>query len=80
MKKTKKVIIATLSVILIWVAAFAVDYFRVIREKKPVFCIGNSNVYSGLGYEYELIVHPITGKQEYVMYLFGEIIKSNVTN
>ncbi len=82
MKVFKRICIVIVVLLMLWAAAFATDYFRVITlGKRPVFCLETSeNCYHGLGWQVELCPHPITGKDEYCISLFGKYIESNITN
>lgn len=77
-----KIIIAgILSVLLVWLCVGAVDYASVLKGRKPMFCIEISDGhYAGLGYSFDIITHPITGKNEYVFSLFGNTMESDITN
>lgn len=68
--------------VLIWLGIFAADWVRVIgMEKPPVFCIETADgEYRGLGYTYGLTVHPVTGKTECWLTVFGIYAGSNITN
>ena len=80
----KRIPIFTVGVLfIIWITIYTIDYTAVICEQNPpVFCIPNKNGYhySGLGYSYDIIVHPVTGEPEYVQYFLGVMIRSNMTN
>ena len=83
--KSKNPVVVTFcivaAVLLLWFAAGFTDYVMAESGNAPVFCIEQSDgVYAGLGYSYEMYPHPITGKNEYALYLFGNLIKSNFTN
>lgn len=84
MKKKNPVVITlciVAAVLLLWFAAGFTDYAMAESGKAPVFCIEQKDgVYVGLGYSYEMYPHLITGKNEYALYLFGNLIKSNFTN
>lgn len=81
MKMRKALKIACIA-LLIWCGIFAVDWFCVTAlEKPPVFCIETAHgEYCGLGYTFGLTVHPVTGKTEYWMTVFGRLASSNITN
>ena len=60
-KKLKVLLIIVLSLILLWVVIFAIDYFRCSNLKMPIFVIpgetaddGGSGTYYGLGYSVEV--------------------------
>ncbi len=77
----KKAIIIILSTLTAWLSVFVVDYVRVLSEQSPIFCIEMQEChYTGLGYAFDQYPHPITGKTEFVMYLFGKMAWNNVTN
>jgi len=80
--KKRSVLQSVVLILLIWCGIFAADWFCVTAlEKKPLFCIRtDSDIYTGLGYSYEIIVHPITGKEEYCLTVFGRYASSNITN
>lgn len=81
MKKAAKIIIA---IIIAYIIIFITDFTLVLNEKNPVFCIIKSSketdLCHGLGYTYEITPHPITGKREYTLFIFGQAVSSNVTN
>lgn len=59
--KKKRILIGILAVVVLWLAAGAVDFMLVTNYRKPVFCIGidladdgGSGRYVGLGYSFEL--------------------------
>ncbi len=79
--KKKTIIITVLSILIAWFAVLTVDYVSVIQEMAPIFCIETQDChYTGLGYAFDRYPHPITGKMEFVMYLFGKMAWNNVTN
>ncbi len=78
----KKALVVIL-VMCLWVGMGITDYSRVNEQKYPIFCIQSKSKdyhYVGLGYSYDIVVHPLTGKLEYEMYIFGEALYSNMTD
>ena len=73
-----------LAVIAAYTAVFTTDRILISNEKPPIFCLKKENesgsTYYGLGYSYEVCPHIITGKREYALYIFGQLVTSNFTN
>ncbi len=70
-------------ILLLWLAVSVTDWIAVTGfSRPPIFCIKASSQshYYGLGYSYSAYAHPITGDFEYSMYVFGNLVKSTVTN
>ena len=79
----KKVIAAFIFILALWVAIGVVDYSRVHRFKKPIFCIGSermkdggSGKYVGLGYSFDIKGNfmpedEFPGVTKWTYYLFG---------
>ena len=80
----KKIIFIMVGVILaIWLVIGIVDFIRVHRFERPVFCIatelyqdGGSGHYSGLGYSFDIKGNfmpedELKGVTEYSYYIFG---------
>lgn len=95
MKKAAKIIIAAIiTYIIIFITDFTLvlneknPVFCIIKETdlchKPDYtCIPRpvtGKLCHGLGYTYEITPHPITGKREYTLFIFGQAVSSNVTN
>ncbi len=81
MKRLKKASAVILIIVLLWVAAFSVDYISAAAGNKPVFCVRTDETnYIGLGYSYLMYPHIITGKQEFALYFLGLEVKSTFTN
>lgn len=69
--------------LLLWLGAFALDYFAVsCLHRSPVFCVQHQEGthFSGLGYSFDAYAHPISGAYEYVIYVFGCALTSTMTN
>ncbi|MBQ7922876.1 MAG: hypothetical protein IJ325_09940 [Clostridia bacterium] len=59
--KKKKIIIAIVCVLALWIAVAIVDYGRVHNFERPIFCVctepmqdGGSGKYVGLGYSFDI--------------------------
>ena len=39
-----------------------------------------SGHYVGLGYSFDVAENPVSGNQEYALYVFGQLVKDNFTN
>ncbi|MBQ6039987.1 MAG: hypothetical protein K5705_16580 [Oscillospiraceae bacterium] len=82
--KRKRAAIIVLMLLLIWGGMAAADRFAVdALSHTPVCCIRNRNEnthFTGLGYAYDVCTHPVTGKLEYALYIFGKPVKSTFTN
>lgn len=59
----RKIAMVLVLLLVLWMVVFAVDYFRCMDLKKPVFAIartvddGGSGTYHGLGYRVEIEGH-----------------------
>lgn len=82
----KKVVIAVVCVLVLWVTISIVDYSRVNNSDRPLFCVGSkladdggSGRYVGLGYSFNIDGHlESNGKYEidaYIYKVFGITIK-----
>ncbi len=82
MKKLKRVVYILVFVLAIWSILLVIDYSRIVGEQKPIFCAEKQEegTFVGLGYSFYTYKNPITGKIEYVSYLFGREIVTNITN
>ena len=79
--KKKRLIIAVVIVITIWLSLFIADFIRVAGfEKNPLFAFSEESHFTGAGYSYDIYRHPVTGRYEYALYLFGIPVTSNFTN
>lgn len=94
MKKRKKrkpfmLVIAIIAVI--WGVLGAVDFFRVSRFERPLFCFSRESVYKGaedykhyqgIGYSFEIAANPLEsefpGVTRYTYFLFGKEIRSGI--
>ena len=87
MKRVKKIII---SIIIIWIIMFGIDFFKVKSFEKPVFCVlqpefqdGGSGNFIGLGYSFYIKSNFMPFDElkvitEYKMKLFGVNIKNGI--
>lgn len=85
----KKVLIPLLIAVLLWMAAGAVDIFRVSSFEKPLFCVpgvtaddGGSGHYQGLGYSFEIEGNFLPeaecpGVTEYTYRIFGAAVRED---
>ena len=66
----------------LWMFCFAVDYCSVKIQGKPVFYTvqEESGTYVCSGYSYRVYKHPITGRNEFILELFGEELVCTLTN
>ncbi len=66
----------------LWMFCFAVDYCSVKIQGKPVFCTvqEESGTYVCPGYSYRVYKHPITGRNEFILEMFGEEEVCTLTN
>ena len=82
--KRKRTVIIILILLLIWGGIAAADRVAVdTLGHTPVFCIRSGKEkahFTGLGYSYDAYVHPVTGKLEYCLYIFGKPVRSTFTN
>ncbi|MCR5330819.1 MAG: hypothetical protein K6E62_06485 [Lachnospiraceae bacterium] len=81
--RKKRLIMAVAIVLIIWFSLFITDFIRVAgMEKNPLFAFtfSDESHYTGAGYSYDIYRHPITGRYEYALYLFGIPVTSNFTN
>lgn len=60
-KKTSIVVMAVACAVVLWLAAGIIDYCRLHRFEKPIFCVGinlsddgGSGKYVGLGYSFDI--------------------------
>ncbi len=83
-KAAKIIICVLIAILFLWVSAFIADWVTVDRlNHTPIFCVdtmGDSHHYKGLGYSFDAYTHPITGKLEYCLRVFGIEIVSNFTD
>ncbi len=79
-----KVLNVIVCIIAVWVLIWCYDMYRVdIKEDLPACCFETpkgSGHYVGAGYSFDIYDHPITGKQEFALYVFGNEIKSTFTD
>lgn len=80
MKKGKVFIKTVVIFLALWMLAALIDFGMVISGNHPIFCIKSDSFHQGLGYSYVISAHPITGKNEYCLYIFGCPITSDFTN
>ena len=84
LKKIKLIVSIILVILFIWIAMGAIDLSRVSNQKSPIFCIETKSPqschYSGLGYSFDTVQHPISRKIQYAFYLFGIEVKNNFMN
>ncbi|MCM1105049.1 MAG: hypothetical protein NC409_13195 [Clostridium sp.] len=83
MSKKKKLCLAVVILTVIWAVVGVIDFSRVHRFEKPIFCIGTetaddggSGRYVGLGYSFDIKGNfmpedELPGVTEYSAYLFG---------
>ena len=65
----------------LWMFGFAVDYCSVKLQGEPVFCsVQEEETYVCSGYSYRVYKHPVTGRNEYTLELFGEEVVCTITN
>ena len=88
--KKKKIIIAIVCAIALWVAVGIVDYDRVHSFEQPIFAIcnepmqdGGSGKYVGLGYSFDIKGNfmpedELPGVTKYTYYLFGIEIETQI--
>ena len=86
----KKMMIAAVCVVALWLAAGIVDYVRAHRFEKPIFCIGTeladdggSGRYVGLGYSFDIEGNfmpedQFPGVTKWTYYLFGVEIETQI--
>ncbi len=90
--KKKKIIVAVVCVIALWITVGVVDYSRVHSFEKPIFCIdtetaddGGSGKYVGLGYSFDIEGNflpddKFPGVTKWTYYLFGIEMQSKIRN
>ena len=88
--KRKKIIIAVICAVALWIAVGIVDYGRVHGFEKPIFCVGTeladdggSGKYVGLGYSFDIEGNfmpedEFPGVTKWTYYLFGIGIQSQI--
>lgn len=72
MKKGLKILLSIIGIIiLLGLIFYTVDYFRIIKNKTPIFCIlenevndGGTKIYLGLGYKI-IDFHKVKNEDEY---------------
>lgn len=86
----RRAVSALLLVLILWIALFCTDYYRVTRFEKPVFCVltqgyddGGSGCYRGLGYSFAIEGNfmpedEYPGVTHYHVKLFGIHLKSGI--
>ena len=86
----KKWILLIVVLVLLWVGIGAVDYFRVSRFERPLFCLpvetaddGGSGRYAGLGYGFDIKGNFLpesvnSGVEKYTFSIFGAEVRSDV--
>ena len=86
----KKIIIAIICVTLLFITMGLVDYVRVNRFEKPIFCIGTdladdggSGKYFGFGYSYDIEGNfmpedEFPGVTKWTYYIFGIEIETQI--
>lgn len=91
MKRSAKIALSVMSAaILIWTAAFVVDYSCALNLRKPVFVVagetaddGGSGAYYGLGYTVNLDVYLDADYgltvQSVEMRMFGRVIAASIS-
>ena len=80
MKKTKLLFKIAVIFLAIWILIALIDFGAAISGYSPIFCIKSDSYYQGFGYSYVISAHPITGKSEYCLYIFGCPVMSDFTN
>ncbi len=88
--KKKKVIIALICVLMLWLAVGIVDYCKVHRFERPIFCVctepmqdGGSGKYVGLGYSFDIEGNfmpddEFPGVTKWTYYLFGVEMQTQI--
>ena len=88
--KKRRITAMLLAILVLWLAVFAADYYRVTRFEKPVFCVltnsfddGGSGNYRGLGYSFAVEGNfmpedEFPGVTRYHIKLFGIHLKSGI--
>lgn len=86
----KKIIIAVICAVVLWIAIGIVDYGRVHNFEKPIFCVGSeladdggSGKYVGLGYSFDIEGNfmpedEFPGVTKWTYYLFGIEMQSQI--
>lgn len=88
----KKIIITIVVIALLWLAVGLVDYFRVTKFEKPLFCVSRASVYNGaenylhcqgIGYSFEIAgnfdtTDELSGVTKYTYFIFGNEICSGI--
>ena len=86
----KKIIVAIVSVIVVWIAIGIIDYSRVHSFEQPIFAIcnepmqdGGSGKYVGLGYSFDIKGNfmpedEFPGVTKWTFYLFGHEIQKQI--
>lgn len=88
--KKKKIIIAAICTVVLWVAVGTIDYGRVHSFEKPIFSVGTelsddggSGKYVGLGYAFDIEGNfmpeaEFPGVTKWTYYLFGIELQSEI--
>ncbi len=65
----------------LWMFCFGADYCSVNIQGKPVFCtVQEDGIYACSGYSYRVYKHPVTGRNEFILEVFGEEVVCTLTN
>ena len=65
----------------LWMFCFGVDFCSVNIQGEPVFgSVQEEGTYVCSGYSYRVYKHPITGRNEYILEVFGEEVVCTLTN
>ena len=87
--KKKKIIIAVVCAVILWITVGIVDFSLVHSFRRPVFCVcsepmqdGGSGKYAGLGYSFDIKGNfmpedELPGITKWTYYLFGVEMQTN---
>lgn len=69
-------------IFVMWIVFFYVDYHSANIRGKTVFCRlqEETGKYEGAGYSYTFYQNPGSGRNEYIMEMFGSEVKCTLTN
>ena len=89
-KRIFMAVIAVVCVVVLWLTVCIVDYCRLHRFEKPIFCVGinlcedgSSGKYVGLGYSYDIEGNfmpedEFPGVTKWTYYLFGVEMETQI--
>lgn len=89
-KKIFMAVIAVVCIVVLWLTVGIVDYCRLHRFEKPIFCVGvnlcedgGSGKYVGLGYSYDIEGNfmpedEFPGVTKWTYYLFGVEMETQI--